>query len=251
MRKWNVERGMSLVEATIILLTLSVLTAVVAPSITDYVNDARSTKVKEDTEAIGLAIARVVRDTGVSCLITGTPSTKCDVDTRVDVLVSEGADPTSDTGNDYDVPADSATNTTYNWAGSTAYGVVPAGNKGTMAAQFITNGPAYTSISAATQTFTPPSTQVSGFGWRGPYVSAIGADPWGYKYQANTIFLSVANDATAASGTEGAPDGGWHRDVFVLSSGPDGVVSTPFATDDLGTKALGDDLIYTVQGTTN
>jgi hypothetical protein len=241
---------MSLVEATIILLTLSVLTAVIAPSMTDYINDARGTKVKEDIEAIGTSITRVVRDTGISCLITGTPGTKCDKDTRVDVLVSEGADPTNTTTS-YTAPVGSAVTLPLNWAGHANYTSLAAGNKGTMAAQFITNGPSYVSISAATQTFTPPSTQVAGFGWRGPYVSAVGADPWGYKYQANTVFLSVANDSTTTTLTEGAKDGGWHKDVFVLSSGPDGFVSTPFATANIGTKALGDDLIYTVQGTTN
>ena len=36
--------GMSLVEATIILMVLAILTAVIAPSAADYVNDARHTK---------------------------------------------------------------------------------------------------------------------------------------------------------------------------------------------------------------
>src|SRR5687767_7383196 len=50
MRKWNAEKGMSLVEATIILMVLAILTAVIAPSAGDYVNDARQTKAKEDVE---------------------------------------------------------------------------------------------------------------------------------------------------------------------------------------------------------
>ena len=41
MRKWSSERGMSLVEATIILMVLATLTAVISPSIADYNNDAR------------------------------------------------------------------------------------------------------------------------------------------------------------------------------------------------------------------
>jgi hypothetical protein len=49
--------GLSLVETTIILLILMVLTGVLAPSINDFVNDAKDVKVKEDCEAIGDATA--------------------------------------------------------------------------------------------------------------------------------------------------------------------------------------------------
>ena len=84
---------MSLVEATIILMVLSTLTAVLVPSISDYVNDAKSTKAKEDVEAIGGAIVRVVRDTGYNCLqLAGTLG--CTLTNRVDVLVSGGNTPT-------------------------------------------------------------------------------------------------------------------------------------------------------------
>src|SRR5689334_9700995 len=73
MRKWNTERGMSLVEATIILMVLSILTAVIAPSVGDYIEDARHTKAKEDVEAIGGGILRTVRDSGLPCLVIDTP----------------------------------------------------------------------------------------------------------------------------------------------------------------------------------
>src|SRR5687767_8655862 len=62
------DAGMSLVEATIILMVLAILTAVIAPSAGDYVSDARATKAKEDVEAIGMAIIRTTRDTGLPCI---------------------------------------------------------------------------------------------------------------------------------------------------------------------------------------
>jgi type II secretory pathway pseudopilin PulG len=65
MRTWKSERGMSLVEATIILMVLAILTSVLAPSIGDYVNDARQVKAKEDLEVLGLSVARLVRDMGM------------------------------------------------------------------------------------------------------------------------------------------------------------------------------------------
>src|SRR3989344_1543470 len=68
MRKWSSTMGMSLVEASIILLVLATLSAVIAPSINDYVNDAKRIKVKEDLEALGVITARLMSDTGYPCL---------------------------------------------------------------------------------------------------------------------------------------------------------------------------------------
>ena len=80
--------GMSLVEATIILLVLMLLTAVLAPSIFDYVHDAQTVKVKEDCEAIGVSVARMVRDVG-PCIRFFGPG-PCTVQNRIEVLFSEG-----------------------------------------------------------------------------------------------------------------------------------------------------------------
>ena len=41
MRKFKGQKGLSLVEVTIMLLVLMLLTSVLAPSIFDFVNDAR------------------------------------------------------------------------------------------------------------------------------------------------------------------------------------------------------------------
>ncbi|MBI1872798.1 MAG: hypothetical protein HYS05_02780 [Acidobacteria bacterium] len=57
-------QGLSLVETTIILLVLLVLTGVLAPAINDFVNDAKDVKVKEDCEAIGATVMRLARDVG-------------------------------------------------------------------------------------------------------------------------------------------------------------------------------------------
>ena len=91
------QSGMSLVEATIVLMVLAVLTAIIAPSMGDYIEDARNTKAKEDVEAIGTAILRLVRDTGIPCLTTQsapTIATGCTKTTRADLLVSSGTAPT-------------------------------------------------------------------------------------------------------------------------------------------------------------
>ena len=65
-------RGLSLVEVTIMLLVLMLLTGVLAPSIMDFVKDAQWVKVKEDCEAIGVSVARLTRDVGPCLKFDGT-----------------------------------------------------------------------------------------------------------------------------------------------------------------------------------
>ena len=89
-RKSNLgnERGLSLIEATIILITLMVLASVMAPTVMSYVDDARVVKVKEDCEAIGVSLARIVVDTGACVRLDGR--LPCTIDNRVNLLLGEG-----------------------------------------------------------------------------------------------------------------------------------------------------------------
>src|SRR5687768_9285234 len=107
MRKWKAESGMSLVEATIILMVLAILTSVLAPSIADYVNEARSTKAKEDVEVLGTVIMRLLRDVGLPFPVrtVGASPSKASTN-RVDLLVSEGNIPIAAAGTP--VPLDAA-----------------------------------------------------------------------------------------------------------------------------------------------
>ena len=82
------ERGLSLIEATIILITLMVLASVMAPTVMSYVDDARVVKVKEDCEAIGVSLARMIVDTGACVRLDGR--FPCTIDNRVNLLFSEG-----------------------------------------------------------------------------------------------------------------------------------------------------------------
>ena len=250
MRKWNSERGMSLVEATIILMVLAILTAVIAPSAGDYVNEARNVKAKEDVEAIGTGIMRMLRDTGNKCMKKDA-SLACTKANRVDLLLGgsgfANADATTAakevTGTVS--PALVGTNATpYNWAGGDNTNTPVAGNRATIDDQLITNASAlYTAVS-----FTSGGGPRAGVGWRGAYLTGpAGLDPWGYKYQANTVFLGVASDSTTGGG-QGQADGGWSYDAMVLSPGSNGIVETAFAPT--GATASGDDVIFVIKGST-
>ncbi len=89
-RRLTTARGLSLVEVTIMLFVLMLLTGVLAPSIMDFVRDAQWVKVKEDCEAIGVSVARLARDVGPCLKFDGTGA--CTKTNRVDVLYSDGPD---------------------------------------------------------------------------------------------------------------------------------------------------------------
>ncbi len=244
---------MSLVEATIILMVLAILTAVIAPSAGDYVNDARSTKAKEDIEAIGMAIIRTTRDTGIPCLsLDPSPvSTACTGagGNLVDLITSSttvGGNEPAVTASLFD-PPDGATssNAQLNWGGGT--GEVDNAYRDLMDNQFVTNTPNSLLANAYSGAdFTAGGGPRAGLGWRGAYISGpVGLDPWGFAYQASVVFLTTASNSTTVSG-EGKT--GWSSDVIVVSAGQNGSIATPFGG--LATTATGDDVVYVVKGAT-
>jgi type II secretory pathway pseudopilin PulG len=254
MRKWGTERGMSLVEATIILMVLATLTAVISPSIADYNNDARQVKAKEDVEAIGTGILRLLRDTGSRCLrVAGT--TDCTLVNRVDLLVSAGNSPRSQTSANVTIPdTEGATTSTMNWLPSAN---APA-QSDTMDKQLVQNSMTTPYTAAGFSTGGGPKMKL---GWRGAYVNGpVSGDPWGNKYQSDTVFLTVATNATDTAGApdqtqEGMKQAGWKRNVLVVSAGANGIVETEFGGSSagaggVGVTAGGDDIIYVLRGST-
>lgn len=235
MRRIKGQTGMSLVEALIILLVLMLLTGVLAPNIFEFVKDAQEVKVKEDCEAIGIEIAKLVRDVG-PCLkldgagrIVGPPATDspCTVNTQAQLLWSDGTVPALGAG--AALPAFTGNN----WDDQ-----VPAVGT-TLESQLITNGPTYLTIGEKGNfNHNYPS---FGLGWRGAYISGpIGPDPWGGQYLVNPLFLTAA----AYNGTPM----GFDYDVFCISSGQNLKLDTPIQVD--GVAPGLDDFVFVIQGST-
>ena len=242
------ERGMSLVEATIILMIVFLLTAVLAPTVSDYISDARLTKTKEDIEAIGLSITRLLRDTGLPFPVLNPQETTANLklaNNRVDLFISDGLAPTSNN---------------FGLAASAAGYVITAAidwddvNGATDQIANMNAHLAYNAIDVNSledeyllPVFPAPGGLRVGQGWRGAYLSGpIGPDPWGNRYAANTVFLNPSADSTG-TGT------GSFFDVFVLSAGGDGVVATDMEGNGVtsgGTTAGGDDMVYVLSGNT-
>jgi hypothetical protein len=235
---------MSLVEATIILMVLFLLTAVLSPAIGDYIEDARHTKGKEDVEAIGITINRLQRDIG-ACLKEDA-TLGCTEQNRVDILRSNGPDvAAADLGTSAVVYADvDVLGGTINWDDDQDANVGD-----TLDSQFVLNTPNYDTPAESTPTGYTKSGPQAGLGWRGAYMSApIGTDPWGKVYLASTVFLVVASDSTDGT-AEGDRRGGWSRDAIVVSAGPNGLFDTPIGgSANYGTSLSADDLIYVVRG---
>ncbi len=245
-------RGLSLVEVTIMLFVLMLLTGVLAPSIMDYVRDAQWVKVKEDCEAIGVSVARLARDVGPCLKFNGTGA--CTKANRVDILYSDGPDVT---------PADMAGNATSDFFGGAATATSLNWHKDdargdSMEHQFVDNGPNYPAPADRNSDSMPGP--AFGLGWRGAYLSPpIGPDPWGHRYLVNTVFLAVAADSGSAMAANSATTQasvvptprGWSNDTFCISAGPNGLYETAFGGNGThGVSRSGDDFIYVISGGT-
>jgi hypothetical protein len=248
----NNERGLSLVEVTIMLMVLMLLTGVLAPSMSDFINDAKWVKVKEDCEAIGLSVARITRDVGPCLKFAGNqPCTKAN---RVDLLHGDGPAVVAASLGSTAVPVVNPANllaSPMNWN--------TAGRSDAMENQFVTNSAGYT---------VPTGVSVGplfGLGWRGAYLSPpIGPDPWGHQYLVNSAFLAVATDATGTQldqyssfsvSTQTAPPpatpGPWAYNTFCLSAGPNSLYETAIGGNaNGGVTRVGDDFVFVIAGGT-
>ena len=148
-------RGFSLAEVTIMLMTMSVLTAVMSPAIGDYVNDARHLKAADDVRVLAVSFSRFLFDARMA-----GPSDR--TWQRYEVLVGEGLAPELGEGGDAA------------WVRDIDQSAV-----GRLDDHLITNTAGY-----KTAADNPAAMWVRG--WRGPYLaSGITPDPWGYRYAIN------------------------------------------------------------------
>ena len=241
---------MSLIEATIILMILFVLTAVLSPTISDYIADARQTKGKEDVEAIGGSIVRLLRDVGLPFPTLNPQEMTANLrlaTNRVDLLIGDGPAPTS-TGTAFGVaasPAGYVIATTLDWDDVDA----ATDQIANMNAHLVTNVITANGLEDEYPLviFPAASGPRSGLGWRGSYINGpIGPDPWGNRYAATTVFLSPSSDSTGVNA-------GTNFDAFVFSAGPDGVAATDMEGTGItsgGTTPGGDDLVFVFSGNT-
>lgn len=253
------ERGVSLVEAAVILAVISTLTAVLAPAINGYIEQARQARTREDIQTIGEAIQDFVSDNAELMFLQDgnntniySPPTRADAN-RVDLLVSDG-----------DIPTLQVSTLGTLWTS-----LVNGTTLDTLANHLVVNTRMTAGVEPkdANKRYRNPSdidmttvgtnanpgyarTESSGFNapysWRGAYLGGpVGPDPWGNRYAVNVVFLDPSLEAQATGVPAGIAAADYPRmDVFVLSAGADEEVDTAVAQD--GAVPGDDDFIHIV-----
>jgi hypothetical protein len=188
-------RGFSVTEIVTVLTAASTLTAVAAPSVEDYVAQARTIKVVSDTRTIQLAFIRMTSDVSVSDRrAQGWSETVLMVGDGDTPAVGEGG------GDEWALPID------------------PSAHVSRLVDALVTNGTGYRAGAGE---------QRSVGGWRGPYIDgAVGADPWGNRYAVNVRWLTVStafDTAVLSAGVDGIVNTAFARDG--LLAGGDDIVS--------------------------
>jgi type II secretory pathway pseudopilin PulG len=175
LRTWMSVRGFTAAETAIVLSTVSVLAAAVAPAVADYVHDARLARAREDVRVIADAVSRVSGDLLSRTGVRGGLST-------LQLAAGEG-----------DVP-ELAPGADNRWALESSGADVGALND-----HLFTNAVGYPGRGA--------SLPAGIAGWRGPYLDRpLGTDPWGRRYAvrfgkgtAATVVLSAGPDGIVST----------------------------------------------------
>ncbi len=255
------QQGFTLVEVTIIVTTLAILSAIMLPQMGVYLREARFARVREDVGAIGVAIMQLLKDTGESALYKEPQGNwrspqrigSNDGGEPIGLLVGDGDTPD---GNDYSWRASLDDHVP---AASTDFGNVwiPSGLVDTFANHLIHNNPGggdnWNGVGSPWARYRTPAEMTSGdhssgqpnglqfdpsagegfnsdFAWRGPYLDAVRPDPWGNRYSANVLWFTIP---------QGGNSSGFNRPIVVISAGPDEEIDTDFSSS--GGFVVGDD----------
>ena len=173
--RWSSNRGVTLIEATIVLTVVAILASASAPTVSRSLQRARLARAFTDTSAIKTAIDTFITEFSGSF----TPFTTNGLNAgglTVEVLISDG-----------DIPALGSGNAS--WRNPRAVGAAPVVDY--MERHLVTNGVAYNTAACVLNNC-----------WRGAYLSApIDPDPWGNRYAVNVNFLrnTTTNDTFVLS----------------------------------------------------
>jgi prepilin-type N-terminal cleavage/methylation domain-containing protein len=216
MKKKSRQRGFTLIEMIFVLAIIITLVAIFVPLAVNKLSDANLAKADSDLATLAASMTAFFSDVGIwPASNGGTPN----ADNLVLRTLLVGDPVAGVTPNTIASPNPTlAGGVTYFTTGVTGIssGTVPVAPEATINNAFnhlVANNP----NANATEGSRPDGDyRTAGTKrWRGPYVSKLGADPWGNNY--------VINIGAIASGipSVGATERGW-----MLSAGPDGTLQT-------------------------
>lgn len=225
MKRLHQEKGLTLIETTVILAVVTVLSGMLAPSILQFIEDAKITQAENDVRVISAGLSRFFQDTGHFPVTFDT--VQGGLGTHfIDVLVSDGLAPQVTQARSFNRAAN--TGNRPNVAAAVSGGDLDRWNTGEqdfLDNHLVKNLPGFTLRGSNTNK-----------GWNGPYLNtSIGADPWGNRYLVNVAYLDAEMGVADAQGVS-------KNAVFVLSAGPNQTIETPFTQPIVNAEAFGDDI---------
>jgi type II secretory pathway pseudopilin PulG len=237
------QRGITILETTVILSVLFILAGAMSPIVSESVNTARAVKAKNDAAMIAMGLINLQKDVGADALNLGGAGVAGSSLRLPDLLASQGSAPdvedaqTSESGQTALVPLLTAPG----HSGVSLTGDIRAATRaerrrwreaptGSLDDHLMNNRRGYR------------FRRIGEYGgWNGPYVSAeVKGDPWGRQFVINSRWLDGASSAADAQGRI-------RRAVFVVSAGADGVIDTPFEQSIVDARPYGDDIVIRIQ----
>ncbi|NKB87561.1 MAG: hypothetical protein GKS06_05020 [Acidobacteria bacterium] len=237
--------GFTLVEVTIILLVLVILSTIMLPQLGNFNRLARFVKVKEDLGAICATMKKFLDEVMVPGPFEQPGGGVAPPEWPIGLLVGPGTSPGNAAGLDHKtvqgdwsspVPGDSGTI------------VVTTDIYGVADTEFMTdrmenhlqrNDPmgfgGSSELDRYKNVIEDPSVGAF-FGWRGPYFNELTSDPWGTRYAVNTFGLHRGEEGYVFSSA-----------VVCYSAGPNKTAETgfnqPAGEDPFGWVTGGDDMV--------
>jgi type II secretory pathway pseudopilin PulG len=248
------ERGITIIETTVMLALLFVLAGAMSPIVSESVTTARVVKAKNDAAMIAMAIINLQKDLGGDALSfggavapMGIGLTPAETSSLPDVLASAGAPPAAAESEEDMLEAAEA-------GPLLSQLRPPHGGSGRGAAEHpvellraerrrwreVRAGALEDHLLTNRRGYRYRRPGEYG-GWNGPYISApTRGDAWGNQFLVNSAWL---DGGSTAADEYGRP----RRAVFVVSAGANGVIETPFEQPITDARAFGDDIVVRIQ----
>jgi len=153
--------GFTLVEVIVILAVISILAAILTPTVLKYIADAQQSRAEEDVKILSAMLNDLIKDTGQY------PGAMIGAKT---FLCTPGTLPT---------------------AGAVGTFLATAVNCGLLANHLPLNDPNEDATVGGAGDYRATGKQR----WRGPYITTLSADPWGNPYVVNASTLVGGNTA--------------------------------------------------------
>jgi prepilin-type N-terminal cleavage/methylation domain-containing protein len=157
------QSGVTLIEMLVVIAIIGIITAVMVPMVTKYIDDARVARAQADCNAIRTAVTAFYKDTGRWPDTSGSPAT---LPSNLYTLFTAG--------------------TRANGGGNLGWGDTSSSSR--MRLHFTQNLPGATVYPI-----------VGERAWRGPYMAEDKSDAWGRAYEINirASYTATANEASA------------------------------------------------------